>query len=99
MISDDLTPTPYYIVGFGGTQDCITDVKVIIEKETVVSFSNCFATYYIFNISYPSDFKAIMLMQETQVYGLKSSSNESRTLTVFKDSLQTFCDEIINNEQ
>ena len=54
MISDDLTPTSY-IVGFGGTQDCITDVKVIIEKEIVVSFSlvsealhYCFVLYYIF---------------------------------------------------
>ena len=101
MISDDLIPAPY-IVGFGGTQDYITDVK--IEKETVVSFSSVsealhyyFATYYIFNISYPSDFKAIML--ETQVYGLKFSSKEPLMPTVFKDNLQRFCSETINDEQ
>lgn len=94
MIEKDLSAAPY-IVAFGETQDSLTDIKVIMERETIISFSSvsealhyCFAAYYVFNISYPPPFKSLMIILETYVYGLKATSKEPLTVTIFKDSLK-----------
>ena len=88
IIEKDSSAAPY-IIAIGETQDALTDIKVIIEKETIVSFSSisealhyCFAAYYIFNIAYPPAFKPLMLMLETFVYGLKASSKVPLTVTI-----------------
>lgn len=98
IIEKDTLAAPYIVV-FEETQDALTDVKVIMEKETIVSFSSlsealyyCFAAYYVFNVSYPPAFKAVMLMLETYTYSLKALSKEPLTVTIFKDSLQRFSD-------
>ena len=93
-----------YIVGFGETQDSIDDVRVVIEKETVICFScisealhYCFAAYYIFSISYPPDFKMVMLTLDTHVYGLMPSSKVPLTVTAFQDSLQRLSSEDVTD--
>ena len=69
-----------FIAAFGLTKDELTDVKLVIESDNVISMPYmaialhcCFASYYIYNISYPSDFSAVMLFLEQYVYRLKPS--------------------------
>ena len=56
---------------FGATRDTLSDVKVVIEKDNVLSMPSlskaihfCFASYYVFNISFPQSFKPILLFME-----------------------------------
>ena len=53
------------------------------QKETIVCFTSvseafhyCFAAYFIINISYPADFRVLMMMLETYMYKLKLSGKE-----------------------
>ena len=75
-----LEETAPCIVAFGATSDSISDVKVVIEKQNIMSMPNvttalhfCFSSYYVFNISFPFSFKPILLFLEKYVYCLKSS--------------------------
>lgn len=67
------------IVAFGETSDFPTDIKITIEgsvfamPSVVSAIHFCFASYYIFNISFPPDFRLIMLVLEKFVYNLKTS--------------------------
>ena len=60
---------------FGATHDTLSDVKVVIEKDNVLSMPSlskaihfCFASYYVFNISFPQSFKPILLFMEKYIY-------------------------------
>ena len=59
--------TPFIAV-FGVNMDSLTDFKLVIERDTIMSVSPlstalhcCFASYYIYNIVYPSPLKSFML--------------------------------------
>ena len=53
--------TPYF-VAFGRLLNEVTDIKLVIESINIIPISSvslvlhcCFASYYIYNISYPTD--------------------------------------------
>lgn len=48
----------------------------------------CFASYYVYNITFPSDFRFVLLFLETFVYGLKPSQKVPLGVTVLSDSLE-----------
>ena len=57
------------IVVFGRTMNEITDVKVVIESINILRMNSlsvamhcCFASYYIYNISYPSENSAFLFV-------------------------------------
>ena len=48
----------------------------------------CFASYYIFNISFPTAFKSILLFLEKYVYGLKSSQKLPMSVVLVHDGME-----------
>ena len=69
-----------YIAAFGVTRDSITDSKLVIEKDNIIKMPSlsialhcCFASYFLFNISYPPHFIPVMLFLEKYVYGMTPS--------------------------
>ena len=63
-----LPTTAPCVIAFGATRDTLSDVKVVVEKDNVLSMPSlskathfCFASYYVFNISFPQSFKPILL--------------------------------------
>jgi len=73
---------------------------VVMEKDNVLSMPSltaalhyCFASYYVFNISYPPDSKPLMLLLESYVYGLKPSLKLPLSVAVLMDNLQK-CKEV-----
>lgn len=84
-----------YIAAFGISFDQLTDFKVVIEKENVlpmpsvaVALHCCFASYYLYNISYPSEFNHIMLFLEQYVYCIKPSRKLPLSVAVIIDCLE-----------
>ena len=72
------------MVGFGDGLNTLTDPKIIIEKENIVSmpsfkvaFECCLAAYYIFNIKYPPSSKPFCELLE-YVLGLNNTTNSSK---------------------
>ena len=47
----------------------------------------CISAYYVFNISYPPAFYALMLFLEKYVYGIKPSLTSPLSVTVLYDNL------------
>ena len=77
--------------------DALSDFKLVIERENIISISSlsyalhcCFACYYIYNISFPADSSPIMVFFEKYVYGLKPSKKLSLTASILLDNLETF---------
>lgn len=55
------------IIAFGATLDTIEEIKVVIERNNVIRMPSmlsalhyCFSSYYVFNMSYPPDFRALL---------------------------------------
>ena len=72
----------------------ITDIKLIIEKDNVLSMPSmkiavhcCFAVYYIFNLTYPTAMAPFLLFLE-HVYGLQISKKFPLCVSTLIDSLQ-----------
>ena len=83
------------ILAFGKTRDYPEDIKVLIEgnilimPSLVTALHFCFASYYVFNISFPPEFRNTLLFLETFVYKLKSSVNKlPLSVVVLNDSLK-----------
>ena len=81
------------IVGFGDCVKSVTDFKVVIEGENIFPMPSliyalhfCFAAYYVFNISFPVDFRFVLLFLEKFVYGLKPSQKLPLSISVLADS-------------
>ena len=84
-----------FVAAFGETVDVLSDYMVVMEKDNVISMPTlaaalhyCFASYYVFNISYPPDSKSLMLFLESHVYGLKPSLKLPLSVAVLIDNLQ-----------
>ena len=84
-----------FIAAFGLSVDALTDFKLVIEKENILSVPSlalalhcCFAAYYLYNISFPSDVSPIMLFLEQYVYHLKPSQKLPLSVSVIIDSLE-----------
>ena len=67
------------LVVFGETRDNPTDIRVTIEDAIFVmpslvsAIHFCFATYYVFNLSFPQEFRLVLLFLEKYIYHLKTS--------------------------
>ena len=84
-----------YIAAFGLTVDKLTSVKLVIERENVLSMPSiavalhcCFASHYLYNISFPAKFSTMLLFLEQYVYNLGPSQNIPVSVTVAIDCLQ-----------
>ena len=82
-------------MGFGVTRASASDFKVVTETDNVLSMPSvvtalhyCFADYYVFNISFPPDFRFVLLFLEKYVNGLKSFQKLPMCVTVLIDSLE-----------
>ena len=67
------------IVVFSETRDNPTDIRVTIEDaifdmpSLVTAIHFCFATYYVFNLSFPHEYRLVLLFLEKYIYHLKTS--------------------------
>ncbi len=82
-------------MAFGTSFDELSDFKIVIEKENVITMPCldtaihcCFAAYYIYNISYPPDLGPLMLFLEQYVYHLKPSHKLPLTVSIIIDCLE-----------
>ena len=83
------------IAAFGVTRDNIADFKVVVETDNIFSINSlatsvhvCFACYYIFNISFPTSYKHILLFLEKYIYGLSSSQKLPMSVVLVHDGLE-----------
>ena len=83
-----------FVAAFGETVDVLS-YMVVMEKNNVISMPTlaaalhyCFASYYVFNISYPPDSKSLMLFLESHVYRLKPSLKLPLSVAFLIDNLQ-----------
>jgi len=83
------------IATFGINMDSLTDFKVVIEGENILPMPSlscalhcCFAAYYIYNITFPSDLKPLMLFLEKYVYNLEPSQKLPLSASIVIDSLE-----------
>ena len=90
-----LEETAPCIVAFGETRDHISDVKVVIERTNVLSMPTvmkalhfCFCSYYVFNISFPTAFKSILIFLEKYIYGLRSSQKLPLHIVLLNDGME-----------
>ena len=69
------------------------EIKVVIEDNVLRMSSMLCAlyysvsSYYVFNISYPREFRVLMLFLEKHVYGLKPSFALPLSASVLYDNL------------
>lgn len=70
----------------GLTVDTLTDVKLVIEGESILNMPSiatalhcCLASYYIFNMCYPLHFSPILLFLEGYFAGGQSSGESSHS--------------------
>jgi hypothetical protein len=84
------------IIAFG-VMDKIEEIKIIIEDDNVLrmpsmlsAVSYCISAYYVFNISYPPEFRSLMLFLEKYIYGLKPSLTLPLSATLLYDNLLHF---------
>ena len=63
--------TPY-IVAFGRSLNEVTDIKLVVESINIIPISSvslalhcCFASYYTYNISYPTDNNVVFFVHGT----------------------------------
>lgn len=87
-----------FIVAFGTTTDDLSDTKIVMERENILSMPSldmavhcCFAAYYIYNISYPPDFIPFLMFLEQYIYRLKPSNKLPLTVSLIMDSLEKAC--------
>ena len=92
----NITSTEPYIIVFGAVAaaDDIA-IKIVIEKENVISASSveealhcCFASYYLFNISYSTSAIPLMLFLEQYFYKMKPSQKYPLSVKQIVDSLE-----------
>lgn len=83
-----------YIAAFGLTVDRLTDIKLVIESQTIIKMPSiatalhcCVSSYYIFNIAYPPHFSPMLLFLEDYVYGMKQSTRKPLSVCTLIDSL------------
>ena len=81
------------IIAFGETRGSPSEMRVVIEDSVFIVSSIslglhfCFAAYYVFNLSFPNDFRLPLLYLEKFVYGLKPSSKLPLSLCNFYDNM------------
>ena len=86
------------IVAFGETRDSLSDIKISIEDNVLVvpcmeiAIHVCFASYYIFNISYPLEYRHLLLFLERFIYCLKSVPKLPLCVTILNDNLKRVSD-------
>ena len=83
------------IVGFGETRSEASDFKVLIENVNILTMPSllsalhyCFAAYYVFNISFPPQYRLVLLFMEQYVYGLNPSQKTPISVSIIIDSLE-----------
>lgn len=83
-----------FIAGFGLTFDGLTDFKVVIENENVLTMPSleiavkcCFAAYFVYNISYPPDLTPFLLFME-YVFNLKATKKLPLSVSIMIESLE-----------
>lgn len=83
------------IIAFGTTLDSVGEAKVVMEGDNVLHMPTlltalhyCMASYYVFNISYPVEFRPFMLFLEKYIYGMKPSLKLPLSVTLLYDNLQ-----------
>ena len=88
------------IAAFGETCDLLTDIKVVIEETVFVMPSMaiaihfCFASYYVCNISFPSEFRFVLFFLEKFIYNFKTSASKlPLSVVTFNDNLRRVCDD------
>ncbi len=86
-----------FIAAFGRNKDELVEFKLVIERENILAMPSlnvavhcCFASYYIYNISYPPDFSSILLFLEQSIYlfNVKPSQKLPLSVSVIIDSLK-----------
>ena len=82
------------IVAFGATLDSVEEMKVVIDDYNVLHMPSmlsalhyCISSYYVFNMSYPPEFRTLMLFLEKYVYGIKPSLSLPLSASVLYDNL------------
>ena len=82
-----------YIAGFGVTFDELTDFKVVIENDNILTMPSlemalkcCFAAYFVYNISYPPDLTPFLLFME-HVFNLKPTKKLPLSVTIMIETL------------
>ena len=77
------------------TRDHISDVKVVIERTNVLSMPSVtkalnfwFCSYYVFNISFPTAFKSILMFLEKYIYGLRPSKKIPIHIMLLNDGMK-----------
>ena len=83
------------ILAFGSTTEDISDFKLIIERNNIITMPTlmtavncCISAYYIFNISYPRAIAPIMMLLENLVYKIKPSRKLPISLLTTIDSIE-----------
>ena len=82
------------IIGFGETIDKPTNFKVVAEKDNIFEMPSLFtaiqyrfAIFYNMNIAYPKEMNPLMMILETELFGLKASAKMPVSVTVLRDKL------------
>ena len=82
------------IIAFGDSVTSASDYMVVVEKENIFPLASvttalhfCFASYYVFNISFPPQFRLVLLFLEKYIYSLKPSQKHPLSVTVLHDNL------------
>ena len=81
------------IIAFGETRGSPSEMRVVIEDSVFIvpsvllGLHFCFASYYVFNLSFPNEFRLPLLYLEKFVYGLKPSSKLPLSLSNFYDNV------------
>ena len=78
-------------------------LRVVMERDNIISMPSIitalhyyFASYYIFNISFPPQFRPVLLFLEMFVYGLKPSQKTPLSVTTLIHSLEVYCIIFVN---
>ena len=88
-----LTVTAPSIVAFGETRGSPTEIRVLVEGTVVIvpsvmaGLHYCFTSYYVFNISFPNEFRLPMLFLEKFIYGLKPLAKSPLSVINFYDNV------------
>lgn len=84
-----------FIAAFGVNKDELVEFKLVIERENIIAMPSldvavhcCFASYYIYNVSYPHHFLPILLFFEQYIYMLKPSQKLPLSVSIIVDSLK-----------
>ena len=83
------------IAAYGQCFDELSDFAVVTEKDTVLKMPTletalhcCFATYYIYNISYPAHFAPLFLFLELYIYQMSPSKKVPTSVSVVIECIE-----------